>query len=266
MSSRKLKLNEGKTDIILIKGSKRCSIEQEFGELSFGSNVVPLSESICNIGVTFDTSLSFDKHINNISRDCNFYLRNLHRIKTFLNQDTLLTLIHAMITSRVDYCNSIFTGLPKKHLKKLQLILNRAARLIFSVSPRDRITPYLIKLHWLTIIPRSEYKICLIVYKVLKYKQPSYLLDLLKFYESPSMMTLRASDDPFRLVEPVLVGQLSFGMRSFAYTAPRLINQVPIAIKSLTSLDSFKAKLKSYFFVKSYDLDQNTVQIEYHVM
>ena len=136
----------------------------------------------------------------------------------------------------------------------------------FTVCSWERITPYLIKLHWLPIKACSEFKICLIVYKVLKDRQPLYLLDLLKPYESQSTVILRISDDPFRLSEPSLPGQLSFGARSFAYIAPRLFNDVPVSIKSLPSMDSFKYQLKSYLFTKSYNLALETVNAEYHVM
>ena len=145
------------------------------------------------------------------------------------------------------------------------MVLNRAARLIFSVCPRERITPYLIDLHWLPIKARIEFKICLITYKLLSNKQPLYLLDLLKTYQNQSVINLRCSDDPFRLNEPHLNNQLSFGMRAFAYIAPRFYNQIPVAIKSLTCLDSFKSKLKSYLFLKSYDVDNKTVRVDYQI-
>ena len=265
MNMRKLKLNESKTEVILIKGSKRYNLDENF-ELNFGENIVPTSKIVRNIGVTLDPSLSFDKHLNNIVRDCNFHLRNFHTIKFFLDRQSLVILINALITSRIDYYNSLFAGLPNKQLKKVQLILHRAARLIFSVCPRERITPYLIELHWLPVKARIEYKICLLVYKILKYQQPVYLVDLIKPYESESIMSLRAANDPFRLTEPNLVGSLTSGMRSFTYLAPRLYNQVPISIKLLTCPETFKCKLKSYFFTKSYDLDTNTIRAEYQVM
>ena len=78
------------------------------------------------------------------------------------------TLVHSLIVSRVDYCNSLYLGLPNHLLKKLQSIMNKSARLIFSVAPRVPTTRFLIKLHWLPIKARIEFKICLVVFKALK--------------------------------------------------------------------------------------------------
>ena len=79
-------------------------------------------------------------------------------------------------------------------------------------------------------------------------------------------MQLRIADDPFRLSEPIMKGNLSFGMQSFAYNAPRLYNKVPPSVKSLTSTDAFKTQLKSYFFARSYDTSSNSIRLEYQVM
>ena len=76
---------------------------------------------------------------------------NLYMIRNFINRSNLITLVHSLIVLKVDYCNSLFVGLPNVTLKKVQSILNRVARLIFSLSPRVPITPYLIDLHWLPV-------------------------------------------------------------------------------------------------------------------
>ena len=71
------------------------------------------------------------------------------------------------IIPRPDYCNSLYYELPAYQLKKLQLVFNRAARLIVGTAPRERITPVLIDLHWLPIKARIMFKICVLTYRIL---------------------------------------------------------------------------------------------------
>lgn len=265
MQNRKLKLNEGKTDVILVKGSMRRDISNDFNFLTFGKSNVLFSEEVKNIGVIFDRSLSFDKHIGEIVRTCNWHIRNLYSIKKFLDRNSLLTLVHALISCRIDYCNSIFVGLPKVQLRKLQVIQNSAARLICSVHPRDRITPSLISLHWLPIKARIEYKICLIVFKVLKFGQPGYLLQLLTPYSNSSTLDLRSSEDPHRLFEPIAGQGHNFSSRSFSFVAPRLYNLIPLWMKNITSVATFKKYLKTHFFRKAYNTECQSITSAYAV-
>ena len=266
MNKRKLKLNEGKTEIILLKGSMRKDITPSFGNLTFGdTDLIPCS-SVRNIGVHFDSNLSFDKHINTVVKECNFQIRNLYLIRKFLTRDNLMSLVHAFILCKIDYCNSLFIGLPKKQLKKLQKVQNRAVRLVCSLKISDHITPFLIQLHWLPIKARIEFKICLLVFKILKFGQPKYLYELIDLSSSNELeINLRSNDDPFRLEEPRSVRNQLFGDRSFKYIAPRLYNLLPFEVKKLESVDLFKKKLKTYFFTKAFDLNNLCISLNYAV-
>ena len=95
-------------------------------------------------------------------------MKNLSFVKKYLSENQMLMLIHNPVISKLDYCNSLYYGVPNYLLRKLQLVMNRAASLIKGLSRRDRITPALIELHWLPIKARIVYKICMIVYQALK--------------------------------------------------------------------------------------------------
>ena len=154
-------------------------------------------------------------------------------------------------------------GLPNKTLRKLQSVLNRAARLVFSLPPRVPTTPSLIVLHWLPVKARIEFKICLMVFKALKYQHPRYIAEFLMPHNVETGVVLRSTDDPYRLHEPRAVGERSFAVRSFAYTAPRLYNRLPVSMKQLDSVESFKEKLKVFIFHRAYSLTDRTVSDEY---
>ena len=123
MARRKLKLNDGKTEIIVIHGNLRNVSVANFGVMSFGDTQLVPCESAKNLGVVLDSSLSFRSHIDSSVKTCNFHICNLYMIKDFVNRKNLVTLVHSLTVSKVDYCNSLFIGLPNVILKKVQSVL-----------------------------------------------------------------------------------------------------------------------------------------------
>ena len=154
MARRKLKLNDGTTEIIAIRRNLRNVSVANFGEVGFGDTQLVPCESAKNLGVVLDSSLIFRPHIDSIVKTFNFHIRNLYMIKDFVNRKNLVTLVHSLIISKVDYCNSLFIGLLNVILKKVQSVLNRAARLIFNLPPRAPTTSSLIELYWLPLKAR----------------------------------------------------------------------------------------------------------------
>ena len=94
-----------------------------------------------------------------------FHLRNIGRILNFRTFDATAQLIHALITTRLDYCNSILYNLPNKQLERLQLIQNQAARMLKRIPRRNHINPVLRELHWLKIHDRIIVKMLLLTHK-----------------------------------------------------------------------------------------------------
>ena len=111
-----------------------------------------------DLGVILDCNLTFKSQINQTVRTTGYHLRNLAFVKKYLDENTIKMLMYNHVISRLDYCNSHYSGLPNYVLKRLQLIMNKAARLIKDQSRRERITPTLIDLHWLPIKARIIYK------------------------------------------------------------------------------------------------------------
>ena len=91
--------------------------------------------------------MNLSAHINNTVRNCYYHLRQSSAIWPYLIHTATETLINAVITSRLDYCNSLYVGLPDCSLGKLQLIQKKAAKVIFQNKRRDHATPLLQTLH-----------------------------------------------------------------------------------------------------------------------
>ena len=260
MHSRKLQLNESKTEVFLIQGPLKT--DQNFNNEQFIENIKTV-DSVSNLGIIFDSKLNFNNHFNQIVKSCNYHLRRLSSIIKYLDKNSAKTLIHAFITSRIDYCNSLFVNLPKKDLKRLQSLLNKAARLIYNLPPFISISPYLYDLHWLPIIARIEFKICLLVFKTQQSDEPAYLKDLLKKYETQSNVILRAADDPTLLIVPRLDKHSAYGSRAFSYAGPSFYNQLPLQVKLADNDTTFKSLLKTHLFKKCFNDESKTINLNY---
>src|SRR5437867_5071008 len=139
---------------------------------------------------------------------------------------------------------SLFYGLPDTSIKRLQRVPNSLARVIFpSLKRSDHITPALVKLHWLPIHKRIKFKIATITFKVLKNRQPSYLLDLLQPHNP--QRSLRSSDK-LLLDKPKI--KTALATRSFAHAAPSVWNSLPFDLRNSSSLHSFTTHLKTHLF------------------
>ena len=99
------------------------------------------SSKVRDLGVVFDQYLTFHDHISGICKSTHFHLHGIGRIRNLLTFDATAQLIHALITSRLDFCNSILYNLPNKQIERLQRIQNQAARMLKRISRRNHITP-----------------------------------------------------------------------------------------------------------------------------
>ena len=135
-----------------------------------------------NIGVTFDNRFLFNDHIASICKSSFYHLRNISYIRKYLSSTTTDILVHAFVSSKLDYCNSLLYGLPNYQVKKLQHVQKAGARLISLSRKHEHITPISLNLHWLPIRYRIVFKILLITYKALNNLAPSYIRDLLTPY------------------------------------------------------------------------------------
>jgi len=204
--------------------------------------------TVKNLGVIFDRDLSFNSHVKQISRIAFFHLRNISKIRHILSQKDAEKLVHAFVTSRLDYCNSLLSGCSNKSLKSLQLIQNAAARVLTKTKKRDHMTPVLAALHWLPVKSRITFKILLLTYKALIGDAPSYLKELVVPY-CPTR-ELRSLNAGLLVVPRVLKSRMR--ARAFSYQAPLLWNQLPLSVLEADTVTSFKNRLKTFLFNSAY--------------
>ncbi len=104
------------------------------------------SSTVQNLGVILDRNLSFENHISHVTTAF-FHLRNIAKLQNMLTVSDAEKLVHAFMTSRLDYCNALLGGCPASSINKLQIVQNVAARVLTRSRKYDHITPILQSLH-----------------------------------------------------------------------------------------------------------------------
>ena len=248
MSENMLKLNESKTEFIIIGSKFSLPRLPDIFTVSIGDDNIAATSAVKNIGATIDDKMSMVPQINSICKSCYLHLRHLGQIRKYLTPDATATLVHAFVTSKLDNLNSLLHGIPDYLIDKLQLIQNQAAKIILRKKKFDSVTPLLRSLHWLPVQYRLDFKILLITFKCLNGHAPEYLCKLLHSYV-PSRSLRSSSKD---LLKEPSYRTNSYGKRAFSVIAPRLWNSLPMEIKSSPSVASFKRSLKTHLFKQAF--------------
>ena len=193
-----------------------------------------------------------EQQITQLRQTCYNELRKISQLRTILSKEAAIKLVCSFVTSRLDYCNSLFSNLPDEKINRLQQIQNHAARLVTKTRKREHVTPILKELHWLPVKHRIDYKIATITYLCLKDPDyPKYLTDLINEYV------------PFRSLRSTYKHQLvlprtklkTYGDRAFTYYSPYLWNNLGLfKLLESSSVDSFKRNIKTHLFNRAFDL------------
>uniref|UniRef100_A0A8C5HZV2 Reverse transcriptase domain-containing protein n=1 Tax=Gouania willdenowi TaxID=441366 RepID=A0A8C5HZV2_GOUWI len=244
LNENSLQLNSSKTETLVVAPDIIAPlIKQHLGALSS-----TVKSSIRNLGVTFDEGMSLERHSKQLIRNCFFHLRNISKLRHIVSGPELEMVIHAFVSSRLDYCNSLFTCLSKKDLARLQVVQNSAARLLTRTCRRAHITPILKTLHWLPVIYRMNFKILVLTFRALHGQAPEYIEGLIQPYVSNR--SLRSSSQNLLMVPRTRFK--TRGDHSFKAVAPRLWNALPHTLRMLDSVDVFKSHLKTHFFMEAF--------------
>ena len=212
----KLKLNPEKNEFIIIgQKATRESLAPNFPVPLLQNNISP-PVGVKNLGVTFDSDNSFDNHLAKVCRACYYHLCDLRRIHKFLSDETAILLANAMVSSRLDYCNSLLYGVSKSNIAKLQRVQNALCRIIFRL---DKMSCYTLfkKLHWLPIQHHILFRYNLLVFKAISLSQPPYLSALIRSSSRTRGNSLSVSSN-----RP----KKHIGRRGFAVAAPAEWNKL----------------------------------------
>ena len=156
-----------------------------------------------------------------------------------------LSIFHPCNNCVVSKDHTVLYGTALKHTGRLQRVQHALARVM--VNQRSR-TPFssnelLKQLHWLPLDWRIQLKLATLTFKALYTGRPPYLTDLLQHHQSTRSLRSSSSHQLFNLRH-----NLPFGSRAFRFSAPWILNKLPLHICETQSLPAFKCHLKTHFF------------------
>ena len=250
MITNKLKINDWKTEFIVFRSPQlRCDLSGL--SVNVGESQITQSLKVRDLGVICDQFLNFDDHITAICRSTYLHIRNIGKIRNLLSYNACSTIIHALISCRLDYCNSLLYNVPTHKTDRLQRLQNQCARILTKSPRREHITPVLKRLHWLKIQDRITYKISILTYKSYYNIAPTYLCELISRRKSSA--NTRLGSDQHQLIIPPISKVFSNTLleRSFIYAAPCEWNKLSECIPTST-FDSFRKSVKTMLFTQQY--------------
>ena len=251
MSENKLKLNPDKTEFIVFGAKDRHKWLSDSLPVNILGNCLSPADVVRNLGVLFDAKFCFTNHVNSVIKSCFISLRDLHRIRRFLSVDTSVVIANALVSSRLDYCNSLFRSLSSRNTTRLQYVQNALARFVTGASKYTHITSTLRTLHWLPVRQRIIFKTLVLVYKYLTTGQPKYFTPYLPLYKS-AVNTRRSNPKNLFLLVPsycpsIHKSKVHFN-NSFSYDAPKLWNDLPMIYAALQISPVSKVDSKPTYF------------------
>ena len=156
MTSNRLLLNPTKTKVLRCSSARRQH-QIPVGPVCIGNtSVLPVS-AVRDLGIYIDADLTMSTHVTTAVGACFVALWWIRSVRRSLTPDAVLTLLHALVITSVDYCCSVLTGVSGALVQRLQSVMNAAARLVFSVRRSENTTPLLRELHWLKVPERIQF-------------------------------------------------------------------------------------------------------------
>ena len=250
MRSNRLQLNSSKTEILWSATSRRLH-QLPLTPLRVGADFVVPSTVVRDLGILIDSDVSMRSHVTRTVSTCFAVLRQLRTIRRSVSRTVIQSLVTSLVLSRLDYGNATLAGIPQHLLRRLQSVMNSAARLVYSSSRFDHITPLLRQLHWLKAKERIDFKLAVLVYKCMHGTAPPYLADeLSRSADSQARCRLRSASSSSLVVRRTRLSTV--GDRSFPVAASRVWNGLPQHVIAAPSLQVFRSRLKTHFFSVSF--------------
>ena len=174
-TSNGLCFNATKSECLLVGTAQRLKTMPDIASINVAGSTVPFSSSIRTLGAHLDTGLTFDYHVQSLCKSCFYHIKALRHIRGSIDLNTAKAIACSLVSSRLDYANSILYGMSAKNINKPR-VQNALARIVVGPTlSAVSCSQLLCSLHWLPVHLCIQFKIACLTHKILRTRQPSYL-------------------------------------------------------------------------------------------
>ena len=173
--SNRLQLKPAKTEVLWCSSTRRQH-QIPTGLVRVGDTSVQPVRTVRDLGIYTDADVTMIAHVTAVVKACFAALSQIRSVRRSL------TLVHALVVTKVNYCCSGLSGIFGQLIQRLQFVFNAAARLVFYARKSEHITPLLRELHWLKVPERIQFQSCVLAYRCLIGTAPSYLAEIFTGY------------------------------------------------------------------------------------
>ena len=210
-------------------------------EFQFGNNPIKQVYKSKSLGITIDERLSWTDHIDVLSHNVSSAIGGLTQVRLFVDLKTAKTIYNSLIQPLFDYYDVVWDTIGAVPNTRLQKLNNRAARVIMQTGYEVRSSDTKNQLGWSTLDERRQNHKSIMIYKVVNGIAPAYLKRYFSYGGDTSRYCLRGSNVNLSLPKP----NTDYMKKSFKFSGAKLWNSLPIQLKLLPTLSSFKQGLAS---------------------
>ena len=253
MKCHELKLNSDKTHLMLLMSDASRKANPQF-TISLDTQAETIEPSKCEklLGCIIGQNLKFTEHIQNsdesMLKTLSKRLGALKKVSKNTSFKTRKMVANGIILSKILYLIPLWSGCENYLLNSLQIVQNKAARLVTKCGKRTPIKSLLSQCGWLSVAQLSVYHSLLLVYKVLSTKSPMYLYTKLQGVQEAKHYETRFVLNRKRNLSIVLdeesQAECNIAKKSFKYRATSQWNALPVDIREEQTLKKFKVKLR----------------------
>ena len=151
-------MNDNKSQAIVIRSSFR--MPTSLTRVNICGLLINTSPVIRDLGCTIDINITMTSQVANVCRSAYYHQSRIAKTRHSISTTVCKSLIHELVTSRIDYGNATLFGISDRHLHHLEMVQRSAARIVVQIRQGDRqsMTTILRQLHWLPLRKRIEYK------------------------------------------------------------------------------------------------------------
>lgn len=231
----KMKLNINKTKCMVLNGNiVNCNI-------TIDNNFIEQISEIKYLGVIIDSKLNFKTHLDYICKKIAKKLYFFRRIRNKLSVGTSIKIFNSIVKPHFEFCSTIMLMFNNEMVNRLQILQNKAMRIILKKNRFVSKSVLLKSLNWLNVDQRIKFNVLIFVFKIINGHLPNYLMEKLKYVEDLTQYNLRNKLD-FRLE----FFRNTKTQNSLIYKGLKLYNELPLELKNEKNLLKFKKKLELY--------------------